>query len=120
MTFAPRVFRDAGELLAFLAAAADTPSEEGLAMSELDHGLQAAAVLAEIAPGDVELHVAGLVHDVGHAFGTGDEHAGLGAQAIRPVLGARVAALVAAHVEAKRYLVAVDAEYAATLSAGSV
>jgi predicted HD phosphohydrolase len=126
----PLHFRDAEDLLAFLAAAASTPSEEGLAMSELDHGLQTADVLRTLAPDDVELHVAGLVHDVGHAFATGlaggsrrtmeHEHGRLGAEAVRHVLGARIATLVEAHVDAKRYLVAVDTEYAAALSPGSV
>ncbi len=120
MTRAPRAFADATDLLAFLAGAADTPSEEGLAMSELDHGLQTAAVLRELAPDDVELHVAGLVHDVGHAFATGDEHGRIGAAALRGVLGDRVATLVEAHIDAKRYLVTVDPAYAAALSPGSV
>jgi predicted HD phosphohydrolase len=120
MSAAPHRFRDADELLAFLAGAAATPSEEGLAMSELDHGLQTADRLRSLAPDDVELHVAGLVHDVGHAFGGGDQHGSLGAAAVRDLLGARIAALVEAHVDAKRYLVTVDAQYAAALSPGSV
>jgi len=113
-------FADSASLLAFLARAAAVPSEEGLPMSELDHGLQCAAALSASRPDDVELQVAGLVHDVGHAFASGDAHGRLGAAAVRPVLGARVATLVEAHVPAKRYLVTVDAAYRATLSPGSI
>jgi predicted HD phosphohydrolase len=39
---------------------------------------------------------------------------------VRPLLGARVARLVAGHADAKRYLVAVDASYRDALSARSI
>ncbi len=118
MTF--EVFADADALVEFLTGAASVPSEEGLAMSELDHALQTAYELARVRPDDVELQIAGLVHDVGHSFGSGDEHARLGAHAVRRLLGERVAALVEAHVAAKRYLVTVDPDYGTKLSEGSV
>lgn len=104
------------ELLDLLEAMADVAGEcDGL--SELDHGLQCAHELARIRPLDTELQVAGLVHDIGHRFGSDEEHARLGAEQVRHALGHRVAALVEAHVEAKRYLVATDPSYAAGLSA---
>lgn len=96
------------------------PSREGGALTELDHLLQCAAELAARRPGDRELQLAGLLHDVGHALGPDEAHGELGAAFVRPVAGDRVADLVAAHVPAKRYLVAVDPAYAATLSADSV
>ena len=62
------------------------------------------------------------MHDIGTALvpDAPDRHARIGADAVRPLLGARVARLVAGHAEAKRYLVAVDAEYRASLSARSI
>ena len=64
-----------------LASGAARPVEIGegetMPFSHLDHALQTAAVLRARAPGDQELAVAGLVHDVGHLLpGVGDaEHA---------------------------------------------
>lgn len=114
------MFGSVDDVVAALREAGRTPSEEGLAMTELDHGLQTAHELSQRRPHDIELQAAGLVHDLGHTMGTGDAHARLGADALRPVLGERVARLVEAHVPAKRYLVTVDAEYRATLSPGSI
>ena len=93
------------------------------AVDALDHHLQCAAGLAALRPDDLELQVAGLVHDVGHDVspeGREREHGITGAAFVRPVLGERVARLVELHVPAKRYLVAVDPGYRATLSAGSI
>ena len=107
-------------LLSVLAASAVHADEEDVDL--LDHGLQCAERLREVAPDDVELQVAGLVHDIGTALvpDAPDRHARLGADAVRPLLGARVARLVRGHAEAKRYLVAVDADYRASLSARSI
>jgi predicted HD phosphohydrolase len=103
------------ELVELLVAMADSRGElEGL--SELDHGLQCAEVLARAYPDDAELQVAGLVHDVGHRFATDAEHGRAGATLVRPLLGERVAALVEAHVTAKRYLVATERHYDGALS----
>ena len=44
----------------------------------------------------------------------------MGAWAVEGLLGERVALLVEAHVDAKRYLVATDPSYQAALSPGSV
>ncbi len=79
-----------------------------MSFTHLGHALQTAAVLRQDFPDDIELAVAGLVHDIGHLLpGVGDaEHAEAGAEAVREALGDRVAGPVGLHVEAKRYLVA--------------
>src|ERR1700677_144977 len=85
----------------------------------LDHSLQTAAVLRRSHPDDVELQIAGLVHDVGHMLRPGDDdaHGELGAEFVQPVLGRRVADLVRLHVPAKRYLVTTEPGYRQTLDA---
>jgi predicted HD phosphohydrolase len=107
------------ELVDWLAAAGERPGEAP-GLSDLDHGLQCAAVLRRRRPDDLALQVAGLVHDLGHALADDDGHAAAGAGAVRPLLGDRVARLVGDHVAAKRYLVATDPAYVATLSPVSV
>ena len=107
------------ELLQLLEALGSVPSEDIGGLTELDHGLQCADRLARRRPLDIELQLAGLVHDVGHQFGPDDRHGEIGGDLVRPLLGERVAALVAAHVPAKRYLVATDARYAERLSSVS-
>lgn len=91
---------------------------DGESVDLLAHGLQCAALLAYEAPHDVGLQVAGLVHDLGTLLEPNRpaQHARTGAAAVEPLLGARVAALVGAHDEAKRYLVTVEPGYAASLS----
>jgi predicted HD phosphohydrolase len=88
----------------------------------LAHGLQCAALLAEVAPDDAELQVAGLVHDVGTVLWPDRprRHARAGAAAVADLLGERVAWLVGHHDEAKRYLVTVDPDYRSRLSPTSV
>lgn len=88
----------------------------------LDHGLQCAAVLRQERPDDLELQVAGLVHDLGHVAvpHDADGHGRHGRVLFSDLLGERVAALVELHVPAKRYLVTVESDYGDTLSAGSV
>ncbi|MET7985845.1 MULTISPECIES: metal-dependent phosphohydrolase [unclassified Streptomyces] len=73
-----------------------------------DHALQTAALLRRGHPSDKELQVAGLVHDLGHLLGPGDDarHADRAADAVRPLLGERVSGLVRLHVAAERYLAA--------------
>jgi predicted HD phosphohydrolase len=90
--------------------------------TQLAHALQTAAVLRSWFPDDEELQVAGLVHDVGFMLpGTSDaDHATAGAEAVREALGERVAALVGLHVDAKRYLVAIDPAYGEVLASDSV
>src|SRR2546430_3711365 len=91
----------------------DSLGPDGDPLRVLDHGLQCAAVLASQFPDDEELQVAGLVHDVGHriAPGASARHGVIAAEAVRELLGPRVAALVELHVPAKRYLVTVDPSY---------
>lgn len=89
-------------------------------LSELDHGLQCAAELQAVAPDDLELQIAGLVHDISHGQCHIRDHADIGGAAVRKVLGQRVAALVQRHVDAKRYLISLDPDYLARLSPVSV
>ena len=99
------------------------------ALSQREHALQAATLALEGGAPD-GLVVAALLHDVGHLLL--DEHDGrvdfLAEDRHHEVIGARflerwfppeVSEPVALHVDAKRYLVAVDRAYAATLSPAS-
>jgi predicted HD phosphohydrolase len=111
-------FTDVDEVLEALGALEDGPGDD--VVPALDHLLQTAHLLAIVAPDDDELLVAGLLHDVASALDpTCPDHPGEGARLVRPLFGTRVAALVAGHAEAKRYLVAVEPPYAAGLSAVS-
>jgi predicted HD phosphohydrolase len=88
--------------------------------SPLDHHLQCADILMRDGA-DIEMQVAGLVHDVASSLDprpSGD-HAEIGAALVRRLLGDRVADLVAGHVLAKRYLVTIDPSYRDVLSGGS-
>lgn len=91
-------------------------------VTPLEHHLQCAHWLRIEHPADLELQVAGLVHDIGHALTPGDEagHGRTGASAVRSLLGQRVARLVELHVPAKRYLTATDADYRGRLSPASM
>ena len=112
-----------GDLVAVLASGAGDLDVMGSAAggSLLDHGLRCAHLLRERRPDDLELQVAGLMHDVGQTL-TGNDvtaHGEAAARFVRPVLGERVATLVRLHVAAKRYLVTSDPSYAARLSVAS-
>ncbi|HMG26362.1 MAG TPA: HD domain-containing protein [Acidimicrobiia bacterium] len=111
---------DVDALFATLEAGAGATDAEDVDL--LAHGLQCAAVLADVAPDDRELQVAGLVHDVGTVLWPDRPrtHARAGAAAVADLLGERVAWLVGHHDEAKRYLVTVDPDYASRLSPASV
>jgi len=84
----------------------------------LQHALQCGHQLALRRPRDLALQVAGLVHDIGHDLVADDEdgHGVHAADAVRWLLGDRVARLVELHVPAKRYLITVDPRYADLLS----
>ncbi len=102
---------DCDELLALLVSldgVYDAPPPEGDPVDLLQHGLQCAHELRAHHPDDVELQLAGLVHDVGHAVSDDPDHARTGRQIVAPVLGTRVAELVGLHVAAKRYLAATE------------
>jgi predicted HD phosphohydrolase len=108
------------ELLALLARGADVYDEPDV--DALSHALQCGALLRLERADDVELAVAGLVHDISDIADPHDhrDHDRRGADLVRPLLGDRVAALVGAHVLAKRYLVATEPSYRAALSPRSV
>ncbi len=119
--------RDVDDLIAMLESSHAWDDLEGLSI--LDHGLQTAAILRTERPDDVEIQIAGLVHDLGwmHRDSLGKwrpvpdaAHDRDGAARLRPLLGDRIADLVEGHVAAKRYLVATDAGYRATLSPRSL
>jgi len=95
---------------------------DGETVNLLAHGLQCAALLAAVEPSDLELQVAGLVHDVGTIVAPGEpsRHAWIGADVVRSLLGDRVATLVGGHDQAKRYLVTTDAAYRERLSPRSI
>jgi predicted HD phosphohydrolase len=93
------------------------------AVDELDHALQSAARATEDGADD-ELVLAAALHDLGHSplFGENwaQHHDRLAREWLTPRFGERVGWLAGAHVAAKRYLVATDPAYAATLSDVSV
>jgi predicted HD phosphohydrolase len=105
------------------------------AVTELAHALQCAD-LAEGAGADEELVLACLLHDVGRYAVAQDEvsdtleiaaprsadargHHEAGANLIAPHVPARVAFLIRAHTDAKRYLCATEPGYHDRLSRGS-
>lgn len=110
------------EIVAVLARGKTQPLSPGQTVTQLEHALQTAALLQRDHPDDVELTVAGLVHDLGQLMpGARDEtHAEDGAAAVRAVLGERVAGIIALHVEAKRYLVGTEGNYKEQLAGDSV
>jgi predicted HD phosphohydrolase len=110
------------KIVAVLARGKYRPLSPGQPVTQLEHALQTGALLRRECPDDVELAVAGLVHDVGQLLpGARDEtHDVDGANAVRAALGERVAGVVALHVEAKRYLVATDSNYEALLAGDSI
>jgi len=118
-------FTDVDALFDALEASRDPDDEGGLSI--LEHSLQCAALLRASYPGDVELQVAGLVHDLGWlerspggwTLRLDAAHDVDGRELVHDLLGDRIASLVGGHVAAKRYLLATDAGYAALLSARS-
>jgi predicted HD phosphohydrolase len=118
-------FTSVDELFGALDASRAADDEGGLSI--LEHCLQCAALLAAAHPDDVELQVAGLVHDLGWLERTPGgwtlrfdaAHDGDGRGLVEGLLGARVGRLVGGHVAAKRFLLATDPTYRALLSARS-
>jgi phosphonate degradation associated HDIG domain protein len=99
-------------------------------VSQMDHALQTAALARADGAPDV-LVVAALLHDVGHLLELRDggivegdvsqdlHHEVRGAAWLSAVFPPEVTRPIALHVEAKRYLCALDPSYRADLSAGS-
>lgn len=111
-------FTAVDEVLDALASLEGRPSED--VVPTLPHLLQTAELLAVAHPGDDELIVAGLLHDVASGLDPGcGDHPAEGARLVAPLLGPRVAALIAGHAQAKRYLVTVEPAYADGLSENS-
>jgi gamma-butyrobetaine dioxygenase len=97
----------------------------GEAVSQVQHALQCAA-LAERDGAPGALVAAALLHDVGHllakpaAESENDKHEDIGWGYLKSVFGPGVSEPVRLHVDAKRWLCAVEAPYFATLSPASV
>jgi predicted HD phosphohydrolase len=91
-------------------------------VAQLDHALQTAAHARAAGAADA-LVAAALLHDVGHLLDLrGDPpgpHERTGPAWLAGLFPAAVTDPIARHIEAKRYLCAVDPGYAAGLSAGS-
>ena len=115
-------------LFGYLETAGQSTYDE--AVTQLDHGLQCAQ-LAEAAGFDAATQVAALLHDIGHLMldehdrqddflDRDQRHEIVGAHLLTRWFGAEVGAVVALHVPAKRYLVAVDAGYRGRLSPASL
>ena len=96
----------------------------GEPVTQLEHALQCAQ-LARSSDADDETVIAALLHDIGHLVAPGDEtgsveHDRIGADYLLQLgFSAGVAELVAGHVQAKRYLTAVDSHYYSQLSDAS-
>lgn len=103
-------------------------------VTQLEHALQVAALARRDGAAD-PLVAAALLHDVGHllelaggrpadaadaADGADRRHEDAGAALLADLFGPDVTDPIALHVQAKRYLCATDAGYAARLSPGSV
>jgi predicted HD phosphohydrolase len=118
-------FTSVDELFGALDASRGADDEGGLPI--LDHSLQCADLLRSARPDDVELQVAGLVHDLGWlerrggAWELDDDaaHDVRGRELVAALLGPRVATLVGGHVAAKRYLLTTEPAYHDVLSARS-
>lgn len=123
-TVSPDEFCD--RLFGYLEEAGQGTYDE--AVTQLEHGLQCAALAEEAGHGPAA-QVAALLHDLGHLVlgepetedAEADErHEIVGARLVTRWFGSEVGAPVALHVAAKRYLVAVEPDYLAGLSPASV
>ena len=97
-------------------------------VSQLQHALQC-ATLAELAGASNELIIACLFHDFGHLIhdlgedttnkGINDHHEYRSIKYLKHLFGEAVTEPIRLHVEAKRYLCAIQPDYFATLSPNS-
>lgn len=87
-------------------AAVEEPVAGDVPAVLIAHGSVCADLLAQWHSADLELQVAGLLHDIGLLLCPGDElgHPANGAQYVRILLGHRTARLIELHVDAQRYL----------------
>lgn len=100
----------------------------GERINQLQHALQT-ALLAEQSGAEASLIVASLLHDFGHLIhnfgedvfkrGIDDRHEILGAEKLSASFDDSVTMPIRMHVEAKRYLCAIDQPYVKTLSPAS-
>jgi gamma-butyrobetaine dioxygenase len=100
-------------------------------VSQREHALQAAA-LAEAEGAVPDLVVAALLHDVGHLLAQRDgassangklaalPHEQVGAAWLEPLFGPAITEPIRLHVEAKRYLCALEPDYVKQLTEGSL
>lgn len=119
---------DPVDVLADLFAGPGTQDYFGEPVSQAEHMLQTAA-LARAAGASDALVAAALLHDIGHFHGehtgqdlldgTDNRHGDTGAVALARWFGPAVTEPVRLHVDAKRYLCAVEPEYFARLSPAS-
>jgi phosphonate degradation associated HDIG domain protein len=101
----------------------------GEAVTQREHGLQAAACALRDGADD-PLVVAALLHDLGHMLhdlpddapdeGIDDAHEVTAARRLAPWFGPEVTEPIRLHVDAKRYLTAVEPGYMALLSEPSI
>jgi phosphonate degradation associated HDIG domain protein len=120
---------DPVQAIAALFASEGAADYLGEDVSQAVHMLQTAS-LAEAEGAAPALIAAALLHDVGHFTGvvtghdlmrgTDNKHSDAGAAWLAQWFGEQVTEPVRLHVDAKRYLCAVEPDYAATLSAASV
>ena len=100
----------------------------GERVNQLEHAIQT-ALLAEQSGADAPLVVASLLHDYGHLVhgigedvfsrGLDDRHEIIGAGKLAAFFGDAVTMPIKLHVEAKRYLCAIDPAYQKNLSPAS-
>ena len=99
-------------------------------LSQMDHAIQCAELARQSGASD-DLIIASLLHDIGHLLELesksgnvnieiDDKHESTGTRYLARSFGSGVTAPIALHVDAKRYLCAVEPTYFDTLSEGSV
>lgn len=101
----------------------------GEGISQAEHGLQCAAIAADLGRDD-ELVCASLLHDIGHFLhdfdedcadhGIDSQHEDVGADWLAKYFPDSVTEPVRMHVDAKRYLCAIQPEYFDRLSEASI
>jgi gamma-butyrobetaine dioxygenase len=124
--YPPQVLVTVQELIDACRSMAGLPYD-GEPVDQLQHALQCGHI-ARSDGADPEFVVACLLHDVARApmvadmpyDGPREHHGEAGSRWLTPRVGSRVAWLVEQHVPAKRYLVATDGRYAASLSDVSI